>query len=125
MYAIRSYYDLTFPQVNLSKDILGYIKETADNCLNQQDGINLEHKIVLSIAIRILAEKFMIEKIRGVEPDYDPAQKQMGKLLHDFKNKLNNLIDDIRLLKRINLITRITSYNVCYTKLLRIFAYIA
>jgi hypothetical protein len=96
---------ITFPTVDLNKDILGYIKETADACLNQNDGINLEHKIVLSIAIRILAEKFMIEKIRGVDPDYDPTKKQMGNLLQDFKDRFNNLIEDIRLLKRINLIT--------------------
>lgn len=101
----KHFTNLTFPAVDLTKTVLGYIKETADNCLNQQDGINLEHKIVLSIAIRILAEKFMIEKIRGVEPDYDPTKKQMGNLLQDFKDKFNNLIEDIRLLKRINLIT--------------------
>ena len=94
-----------FPEINLSKDIFGYIKETADACLKKEDGINLEHKIVLSIAIRILAEKFMVEKIQGIDSDYDPAKKQMGNLLQDFKEKFNNLSEDIRLLKRVNLIT--------------------
>ena len=102
--------NLTFPKVGSNKNIINYIEETADNylrvdnCLNEH-GINLEHKVVLSIAIRILAEKFMIKKIRGVEPTYDPAEKQMGKLLQDFKNKVNTLAEDIKLLKRINLIT--------------------
>ena len=102
---VKHFKNLDFPNVDLSKDIMSYIKETANNCLSQQEGINLEHKIVLSIAIRILAEKFMIEKIRSVEPDYDSTKKQMGKLLQDFKVKFNNLNENIKLLTRINLIT--------------------
>lgn len=101
----RHFTNLSFPAVDLTKGILGYIGETADNCLNQQDGINLEHKIVLSIAIRILAEKFMIGKIRRVDPNYDPIKKEMGKILQDYKDKFNNQIEEIKLLKRINLIT--------------------
>ena len=97
--------NLTFPEINPEKNVLGYIKETADNCLKQDDGINLEYKIVLSIATRILAEKFIIEKIRGDDSDYDPTKEQMGTLLQEFKDRFNNLIDDIILLKRINLIT--------------------
>ena len=96
---------LTFPSIDLKKGVLDYIKETADYCLQQDDGINLEYKLVLSIAIRILAEKFMIEKIRGVNPDYDTTKQQTGNLLQHFKDNFESLVEDIELLKRVNLIT--------------------
>lgn len=101
----RHFTNQTFPVVDLEKGILDYIIDTSNNCLDQDDGINLEHKIVLSIAIRICAEKYIIEKIRNDYPDYDSEKKQMGNLLQDFKDRFNNLTEDIRLLKRINLIT--------------------
>jgi hypothetical protein len=97
--------NLKFPSIDLTQNMLKYIMQTADNCLVQSEGINLEHKIVLSIAIRMLAEKFMIEKIRNVDQNYDTTRKQMGNLLQDYKNKFNNSTDTIKLLKRVNLIT--------------------
>ena len=89
----------------MTEKVFNFIVQTADECLNQQDGVNLEHKIVLSIATRMLAEKFIIKKIRTDDPEYNPEQKQMGHLLQDFKDKFNNLTEDIQLLKRVNLIT--------------------
>lgn len=97
--------DLSFPNDELQKSLIDYITETAEKCLSQNDGINLEHKIVISISIRILAEKFMIKHIRTIDRNYNTDKKQMGSLLKEFKIKFNNMSKEIRLLKRINLIT--------------------
>jgi hypothetical protein len=50
-----------------AQKVVGWIHAEAAICLNAPEGINLEHKIVLSIAIRLAAEQYMIEKIN------DPA----------------------------------------------------
>lgn len=52
---------------NPDTTVFQLIVETADACLNAPQGVNFENKIVLSIAIRLLAEKFMVSKIN------DPA----------------------------------------------------
>ena len=94
-----------FPDVDLDQGILDYIFSAADACENVADGINLEQKIVLSIAIRIWAERYMIAKIRNNESDYDVAQKQTGDLFQTFKEQFNNQTQEIGLLRRVNLIT--------------------
>lgn len=95
----------TFPNIALETPILRQIFSTADNCQNADDGVNLEHKIVLSLAARIWAERYMIAKIRGDDPTFDPARKQTGELFQAFKEKFNNQADEISLLRRVNLIT--------------------
>ncbi len=102
----QTFPNVGFPEIDLDLDILGYILNTADDCLNVDDGINLEHKIVLSMAIRIRAERYMIEKIRGEEPEYElPTKYQTGKLVGKFIDLFNNESKEIRLMRRINLIT--------------------
>lgn len=95
----------TFPNVALDQGILDHIFTTADACEHVDEGINLEHKIVLSIAIRIWAERYMTAKIRGNEPDYDIAKEQTGDLFQKFKDIFNNQTEEIGLLRRVNLIT--------------------
>jgi hypothetical protein len=94
-----------FPDVVLDQRILDLIFATADACENVADGVNLEEKIVLSIAIRIWAERYMVAKIRSNEPDFDVAQKQTGDLFQTFKEQYNNQTQEIGLLRRVNLIT--------------------
>ena len=101
----RSLPNCGFPDVALDQRILDLIFATADGCENVADGVNLEEKIVLSIAIRIWAERHMIAKIRSNEPDYDVAQKQTGDLFQTFKEQYNNQTQEIGLLRRVNLIT--------------------
>lgn len=95
----------TFPDIDLNQKIVDYLFATADACEHVADGINLEHKIALSIAIRVWAERFMIVKIRTSDPEYDVAKKQTGELFQRFKDLFNNQIDTIGLLRRVNLIT--------------------
>ncbi|MFC1944921.1 phage infection protein [Chloroflexota bacterium] len=44
--------------------IIDLIHHEASECLDAEDSINFENKIILSIAIRITAEKFMVDKIK-------------------------------------------------------------
>lgn len=66
-------------------------------------GINLEEKIVLSIAIRLRAEEYMFSKVS----DKTPFNKyQTGKLFERFKNEFQGTLDEeINKLDEVNLIT--------------------
>jgi hypothetical protein len=94
-----------FPNIDLNQRLIEYLFASADTCEHVADGINLEHKIALSIAIRIWAERYMISRIRSSEPEYDVAKKQTGELFGKFKGLFNNQTDIIGLLRRVNLIT--------------------
>ena len=59
----RTFSNISFPEENKTRNLLELIFEAADKCLQKPEGINLENKIVLSLAIRLLAEKFMLNKI--------------------------------------------------------------
>jgi hypothetical protein len=48
---------------NPTQNIFSLVCSEADSCLNAQIGINFENKIVLAIASRLVAEKFIVEKI--------------------------------------------------------------
>ncbi len=101
----QTFPNVEFPDIALDLSILNHIFSTADDCQNADDGINLEHKIVLSMATRIWAERYMIGKIRSNDPNYDTSKKQTGELFQCFKDQFNNQTDEIGLLRRVNLIT--------------------
>ena len=48
---------------NAGKSVSISIKEEAEKCLGENAGVNFENKIVLSMAIRLAAERFMAGKI--------------------------------------------------------------
>jgi len=96
---------LNFPDNDLNKKVIDLILETADQCLSAPESINLENKIVLSIAIRLNAEKFMITKIND-DPFYTAiTSNQTWELLRKFEEIYNNEKKVLDILKRVNLIT--------------------
>jgi len=99
--------NLSFPAENLDKKVMDLIFETADECLTADEGINLENKIVLSIAIRLKAEQFMKSKITDDQflKDLDKTLNQTWSLLNKYEEEFNNEKDNIEILKRVNLIT--------------------
>ena len=101
----RTFPNLTFPTVDLNQGVLDHIFNTAEQCLDVEDGINLEHKIVLSLAIRVWTERYIVGKIRGNDSSFETSGKQTGRLIQDFKDRFNNQTEEIALMKRINLIT--------------------
>lgn len=98
--AIRN---ITFPSLTLTDKVVDLIFNEADKCLIAPDGINLENKIVLSIAIRLKAEAFMISNIADKRP-IDGSQT--GKLFGRFKKEFKGVRDtEIKLLDEVCLIT--------------------
>ena len=96
---------INFPEKNLSKKLVELIFETADSCLDAPQGPNLENKIVLSIAIRLQAERFMIADINDKEFTDKITKGQYWTLLKRFEEMFNNKRKEIALLRSINLIT--------------------
>ena len=95
---------IIFPDLGTQK-IIDLIFNTADNCLGADEGINLENKIVLSIAIRLKSEQFMTSKITDEQYLNDIGANQNWKLLKKYEEEFNNEQENIEILKRVNLIT--------------------
>lgn len=85
--------------------LIDIIHQQANSCLSATEGINFENKIVLSIAIRLAAEKFMVNKIS------DPAfvegieSHQTTQLLDRFKKGFSTEVDTIKTIQRVILMT--------------------
>ena len=90
--------DQTSPMVDI-------IQQEANECLKAEDGINFENKIVLSIAIRIAAEKFMVEKICDTEFVECIYANQTPTLLKKFIELPRGDITQIETIQRVILMT--------------------
>lgn len=98
---------ISFPADNLTKNVFEFIFESADSCLTADEGINLENKIVLSIAIRLKSEQFMKSKITDETflRNLDSSKNQTWTLLNKYQEEFNNENEIIEILKKVNLIT--------------------
>ena len=85
--------------------VIDIIHHEASQCLNVGCGINFENKIVLSIAIRIAAEKFMVEKINDANFVAGIDSNQTPKLLTKFKVLFGADVGAIETLQRVILMT--------------------
>lgn len=85
--------------------VVDMIYAEVKDCLQGADGMNLENKIVLSIAIRLHAEQFMVLKIK--DPVFVAAvvSNQTYKLLERFRSLFQNDLDSIEVLQRVLLMT--------------------
>lgn len=84
------------------------LKLSKEICENEESTLDLERKVVLSIGIRLLAEKFMIEKISDDEWVKSISKHQTAKLIRRYKEKFVNdseLGQHVSLLDRVNLMT--------------------
>jgi hypothetical protein len=85
--------------------VMDIIRHEADECLNAGDGINFENKIVLSIAIRITAEQFMVNKINNAQFVANIESNQTPTLFKEFKKLFSGNIDQIETIQRVILMT--------------------
>ena len=69
------------------RKVIDMLEECASECLEAGEGINFENKIVLSIAIRITAEKFMIGKIKDDKFVAGIAGNQTSEIFNKFKER--------------------------------------
>lgn len=100
--------NVTFPaSIDTSKGIIDAIFEAAEDCLTATQGANLEHKIVMSIAIRLKAEQFMRSKItdQTFVSGLDGTPNQTWVLFKKYEEEFNNEKESIDTLKKVNLIT--------------------
>ncbi len=88
-----------------SKLIHQVVTEEADACLAPGPGLNLENKIVLAMATRLIAERYMIKKINDdkfvAEIQFNQTQALIGK----FKVKFRADNEAIKILDRVALMT--------------------
>lgn len=85
--------------------VIDSICREANECLTAGDGINFENKIVLSIAVRIVAERFMVEKIGDATFLSSIKSNQTPKLLNKFKELFGGEVDAIDTVKQVILMT--------------------
>jgi hypothetical protein len=88
-----------------AKLICNLIAEQAAACLGEAAGLNLENKIVLAIAIRMAAEKFMVSKIADATFVAAITAHQTQVLIDKFKVEFAANADAIRILDQVALMT--------------------
>lgn len=87
------------------KKVLDIIFEEAKKCSSENLSTLLENKIILSIAIRLLAEKFMIEKIDEQEFVDSITTNQTSELYSRYKDKFPHERKTCEILEQVNLMT--------------------
>ncbi len=90
---------------NGNKPVIDMILHEAGECLKNGGGINLENKVVLSIAIRIVAEKFMVKKINNDTFVSNIESNQTPMLLKKFKELFPGDVGNIKIIQRVVLMT--------------------
>jgi len=77
----------------------------AESCLKAADGINFENKIVLSIASRLKAEHFMVQKINDAAVTDAITSNQTGALVKEFRARFPAETASLAVLDRVALMT--------------------
>ncbi len=98
-------HNISFPSSNLSNKVLDFIFSESESCLKDPLGINFENKIILSIAIRLLAEKFMVNKINDQAFWNQISSYQTYELIKKYKTMFPTDLSNIDILEEVNLIT--------------------
>ncbi|WP_322038036.1 hypothetical protein [Burkholderia cenocepacia] len=91
------------PQAKLVIDLINEEAEVVFNA--QEEAVELEGKIVLSIAIRLLAERHMIKAINNSAFVGAITENQTIKLLQEYKRLGLGSVEDILVLEQVNLMT--------------------
>ncbi|WYQ41259.1 hypothetical protein NST67_14995 [Bacillus sp. FSL W7-1321] len=96
--------------INLDKPdlrVLDLIFNEAEKIIQQEveEGLYLENKIVLSIAIRLKAELFMISKINDNDFVDGITKYQTFNLIKEYKKRFPNEMDSIEVLEKVNIMT--------------------
>jgi len=96
--------DLVLPDPN--KSMMELIFEKADEIEHSTDNIvELENKIILSIAIRLKAEMYMVREINDPQFCEGIVKNQTAKLVQRYGSDFPNEKERLELLKQVNLMT--------------------
>src|SRR3989344_3210247 len=107
---LQNIYNNVFSNLSLSladghKKVIDFIFDLADTCLTATESINLENKILLSIATRLKAEKFILNKTTDKS---EVVGNQTRKLFERFKIEFGGTSseqENIKALEQVNLMT--------------------
>lgn len=88
-----------------ARPMVDIIRHEANECLKDGDGANFENKVVLSIAVRIAAEQFMVKKINDPSFVAGIEANQTPKLLAKFKALFGGERGAIETIERVILMT--------------------
>ena len=81
------------------------IHKEADSCTTAGSGMNFENKVVLSIAIRLAAEKYMVQKINNAVETNAITSNQTLKLSKMFRKKFPTDTIALKVIDRVTLMT--------------------
>jgi hypothetical protein len=90
---------------NASKFVHELVDDEAKACMAATSGLNLENKIVLAIAVRLAAERYMIGKIKDDKFVSEITFNQTQELIAKFKDKFPAEEAPIKCLDRVALMT--------------------
>jgi ABC-type lipoprotein export system ATPase subunit/uncharacterized protein YqkB len=90
---------------NATKPVVDVIREEAEKCLQASEGVNFENKIVLSMAIRLQAERMMVNKINDPKFVDAIASNQTPKLLSKYKQLFSQDDQAIDIFQQVMLMT--------------------
>jgi len=85
--------------------VLPLVFQQAEKCLDEAECINFENKVVLSIAIRLIAEDIMIRRIHDPALTNDIKENQTVELFKMFKKAFGSDRPAIALLDQVVLMT--------------------
>jgi ABC-type lipoprotein export system ATPase subunit len=90
---------------NPTRPVIDVIDVAADECLNAGLGLNLENKVVLAIATRLLAERFIVAKIADDPFWHGITSSQTQALISKYKKMFPSEVGAIATLDRVALMT--------------------
>jgi len=99
----RAIPSITFPDINETDKVVDKIFIESENCLTASEGINFENKIVLSIGIRLKAERYMVSKINdssfvsSINSDQTFALTKKYKELNSTETRIITILNEVNL----------------------------
>ena len=102
---IKATFNRDIPVTDESKIVSELFLETADTLLGRDASLGLENKIVLSVATRLKAEKFMITEINDDAFLKTITKSQTAKIADRYIADNPKKTDEISVIKKVNLIT--------------------
>jgi energy-coupling factor transporter ATP-binding protein EcfA2 len=105
---LKTIFENYFPNINFnsvlpqSTGVIDAIINETQKCLIEPEGIDLENKLVLSIGIRLSAEKYMWSRISDKT---EITGFQTWKLFKRFRNENPDLVEELAVLEQVILMT--------------------
>ena len=85
--------------------VMDLLNQQAEEAVSAKEGVNFENKIVLSIATRILAEKYMITELNDPQFVERITRNQTAELFREFKNRELGTPESQKILEGVSLMT--------------------